>query len=137
MKSLGQQQTIHFSVPIRERSPPNPGISGQCLFGFDTVGSVLTYLQIDALKAYTHRHLRRDETYRTNCFIKMILQLEKGDFHPVAVQRKAEPYYKKLLAVPLHKAKQDHDLEIIPYETLWTFILESLEPDRKTKVQDR
>jgi hypothetical protein len=93
--------------------------------------------KIDALKAYTHRHLRRDETYRTNCFIKMILQLEKGDFHPVAVQRKAEPYYKKLLAVPLHKAKQDHDLEIIPYETLWTFILESLEPDRKTKVQDR
>ncbi len=93
--------------------------------------------KIDALKAYTHRHLRRDETYRSNCFIKMVMQLDKGDFHPVAVQRKAEPYHKKLLAVPLHKAKQDHDLEIIPYETLWAFILESLEPDRKTKVQDR
>lgn len=86
--------------------------------------------KIDALKIYAHRHLRRDETYRSNCFIKMILQLEKGDFHPVAVQRKAEPYYKKLLAVPLHKAKQDYDLEIIPFETLWSFILESLEPSR-------
>ncbi|WP_373553713.1 hypothetical protein [Haliscomenobacter sp.] len=93
--------------------------------------------KIDALKAYTHRHLRRDETYRTNCFIKMIMQLDKGDFHPVAVQRKAEPYYQKLLAVPLHKAKQDYDLEIIPYETLWAFILESLEPSRKTKVQGK
>ena len=93
--------------------------------------------KIDALKAYTHRHLRRDETYRTNCFIKMIMQLPKGDFHPIAVQRKAEPYYQKLLAVPLHKAKQDFDLEIIPYETLWAFMLESLEPDRKTKVRDR
>lgn len=93
--------------------------------------------KIDALKAYTHRHLRRDETYRTNCFIKMIMQLDKGDFHPIAVQRKAEPYYQKLLAVPLHKAKQDFDLEIIPYETLWAFMLESLEPDRKTKVRDR
>ena len=93
--------------------------------------------KIDALKAYTHRHLRRDETYRSNCFIKMIMQLDKGDFHPVAVQRKAEPYYQKLLAVPLHKAKQDYDLEIIPYETLWAFMLESLEPDRKTKVRDR
>lgn len=90
--------------------------------------------KIDALKAYTHRHLRRDETFRTNCFIKMIMQLEKGDFHPIAVQRKAEPYYQKLLSVPLHKAKQDYDLEIIPYETLWTFILESLEPSRRTKV---
>jgi hypothetical protein len=28
-------------------------------------------------------------------------------------------------------------LEIIPYETLWAFMLESLEPDRKTKVRDR
>jgi hypothetical protein len=67
----------------------------------------------------------------------MIMQLPKGDFHPIAVQRKAEPYYQKLLAVPLHKAKQDYDLEIIPYETLWAFMLESLEPDRKTKVRDR
>lgn len=90
--------------------------------------------KIDALKAYTHRHLRRDETFRTNCFIKMIMQLEKGDFHPIAVQRKAESYYQKLLSVPLHKAKQDYDLEIIPFETLWTFILESLEPSRRTKV---
>lgn len=93
--------------------------------------------RVDALKAYTHRHLRRDETYRSNCFIKMIMQLEKGDFHPVAVQRKAEPYYKKLLAVPLDKAKQDYDLEIIPYETLWSFILESLPSSHRTKVQDR
>ncbi|WP_421798066.1 hypothetical protein [Haliscomenobacter sp.] len=93
--------------------------------------------KIDALKAYTHRHLRIDETYRTNCFIKMIMQLDKANFHPIAVQRKAEPYYQKLLAVPLHKAKQDYDLEIIPYETLWAFMLESLEPDRKTKVRDR
>lgn len=93
--------------------------------------------KVDALKAYTHRHLRRDETYRTNCFVKMIMQLDKGDFHPVAVQRKAEPYYQKLLAVPLHKAKQDYDLEIIPYETLWSFILESLPSSYRTKVQDR
>lgn len=93
--------------------------------------------KVDALKAYTHRHLRRDETFRTNCFVKMIMQLDKGDFHPVAVQRKAEPYYQKLLSVPLHKAKQEYDLEIIPYETLWSFILESLPSSHRTKVQDR
>lgn len=93
--------------------------------------------KVDALKAYTHRHLRRDETFRSNCFIKMIMQLDKGDFHPVAVQRKADPYYQKLLSVPLHKAKQDYDLEIIPYETLWSFILESLPSSHRTKVQDK
>jgi hypothetical protein len=84
--------------------------------------------KVDALSAYTHRHLRRNETYRSNCFIKMLLQLVKGDFHPSAVKRKAEPYYKKLLEVPLSKAKQDYELEIIPYETLWEFLVESLPP---------
>jgi len=93
--------------------------------------------KVDALKAYTHRHLRRYETFRTNCFVKMIMQLDKGDFHPMAVQRKAEPYYQKLLSVPLSKAKQDYDLEIIPYETLWSFILESLPSSHRTKVQDK
>jgi hypothetical protein len=82
--------------------------------------------KVDALSAYTHRHLRRDETYRSNCFIKMLLQLVKGDFHPSAVKRKAEPFYKKLLEVPLSKAKQDYELEIIPYEILWEFVIESL-----------
>lgn len=84
--------------------------------------------KVDALSAYTHRHLRRNETYRSNCFIKMLLQLVKGDFHPSAVKRKAEPFYKKLLEVPLSKAKQDYELEIIPYETLWEFLIESLPP---------
>ena len=92
--------------------------------------------KMDALSSYAHRHLRRDESYRSNCFIKMLLQLDKGHFNRIAVQRKAEPYYQKLLAVPLSKAKQDFELEIIPYETLWEFALESLSPSNTTKVRD-
>jgi hypothetical protein len=91
--------------------------------------------RVDALKAYTHRHLRQEVSIRSNCFIKLLLQLEKGNFHPVAVQRKAEPYYKKLLAVPQNQTGQDIELEIIPYETLWEYIIESLSLPDPTKVR--
>jgi hypothetical protein len=93
--------------------------------------------KMNGLSSYSHRHLRRVESYRSKYFIKMLLQLDKGDFHPIAVQRKAEPFYQKLLEVPLRKSKQDYDLEIIPYETLWSFALESLPPTNRTKVRDK
>ena len=44
--------------------------------------------RIEALKQYTHRYLRKDETFRSNCFIKMLLQLPLANFHKVAVERK-------------------------------------------------
>ncbi len=83
--------------------------------------------RVESLKTYTHRYLRRDDTFRSNCFIKMLIQLPAANFHREAVVRKANPYWKKLLSVPLHKANQAAELEIIPYETLWEFVLDSLD----------
>lgn len=83
--------------------------------------------RVESLKTYTHRYLRRDDTFRSNCFIKMLIQLPAANFHREAVVRKAQPYWKKLLSVPLHKANQAAELEIIPYETLWEFVLDSLD----------
>ena len=39
--------------------------------------------KIDSLTQYTYRYLHRDETFRSNCFIKMLLLMIKADFHPV------------------------------------------------------
>ncbi len=39
--------------------------------------------RIDALNQYTYRYLRKDETFRSNCFIKMLVLMTKADFHPI------------------------------------------------------
>ncbi len=80
--------------------------------------------RIDALKAYAHKHLRRDYTYRSNCFIKTLMQLPISRFHPVAFRRKAKPYLDRLQAEPL--ALGDIEIELIPYEDLWAFLVEAL-----------
>jgi len=81
----------------------------------------------EALNTYVYRYLKKDENYRSNCFVKMILTLPQADFHKQGVIRKANKYYQKLLAEPLELSGESSEIEIIPYEKLWEMILDSLE----------
>ncbi len=83
--------------------------------------------RIDALEKYCSRHLKKENDFRSNCFIKMILELSKSGFHPVATTRKAEKLFQKLKAHPLDVPNQSHSIEIIPYETLWEIAIGSLD----------
>lgn len=83
--------------------------------------------KMESLQTYTHRYLRKDDTFRSNCFIKMLLCLPAASFHKIGVLRKADKYWKKLQSVPLEKANQSAELEIVPYEMLWEFVLEGLD----------
>ena len=80
----------------------------------------------ESLKMYVHRHLRNDETFRSNCFIRMLLQLPAANFNKIALERKARPYYEKLIGHPTNIARQGSEIEIVPYETLWECVLEML-----------
>lgn len=82
--------------------------------------------KIEAIEKYTTRYLRKDNNYRSNCFIKMLLQIPKQQFHPVAVRRHTKTLLTKLKSMPLEKAKQPFEIEIIPYEDLWEMALESI-----------
>jgi len=83
--------------------------------------------KIDAIEKYCSRYLRKDDTYRSNCFIKMLLQIPLSNFHRANVERKTQAYMDRLLQVPIELAQQTHDVEIIPYEDLWEFALASLQ----------
>lgn len=82
--------------------------------------------KIEAIEKYTTRYLRKDNNYRSNCFIRMLLQVPKQQFHRVAIERHTKSLLAKLKAMPLDKAKQPFEIEIIPYEDLWEMALESI-----------
>ena len=83
--------------------------------------------RIEAIEKYSTRYLRRDSNFRSNCFIKMLLQVPKRNFHRVAVERHAKTYVAKLEEEPINKTNQSFEMEIIPYEHLWEYVLESLD----------
>lgn len=81
----------------------------------------------DALQAYTSKYLRRDDTFRSNCFIKMLVQIPLANFSRIALKRRAKPYVTKLKTMPLESANQSNEVEPVPYEILWGFVLESMD----------
>ncbi|MDH3651224.1 MAG: hypothetical protein OEQ53_16175 [Saprospiraceae bacterium] len=82
--------------------------------------------RIEAIEKYTTRYLRKGDHFRTNCFIKMLLQIPKNRFHRSAVIRHTNKYMKSLRTMPIEVANQSHEIEIIPYEHLWEYTIESL-----------
>ncbi len=81
----------------------------------------------EALNAYCYRYLKKDDTFRSNCFIKMLLVLPKGNFNRIAVERKSKSLVEKLKSVPLEVARQSAEIEIVPYEDLWEIVLNMLD----------
>ncbi len=83
--------------------------------------------RVESLRVYASRYLRKDDMFRSNCFIRMLMCLPAGYFHKEAVLRKAKPFWEKLQTVPYVKADQPIEVEIVPYETLWGITLELLD----------
>ncbi|MBL7775341.1 MAG: hypothetical protein JNK89_05030 [Saprospiraceae bacterium] len=83
--------------------------------------------RMERIQKYSTRYLKKDDNYRSNCLIKMLLIMPDQGFHRTAVIRHAEKHVKNLSKVPLDFANQAHDIEIIPYEALWQMALDSLD----------
>lgn len=83
--------------------------------------------RMEALNVYCHRYLRKDGTFRSNCFIKMLMILPSAHFNKTAAIRKSAKIRKRLEEVPLETANQSSGLEIVPYELLWELVLETLD----------
>lgn len=98
--------------------------------------------KIASLNQYCHKHLRKDHTLRSNCFIKMLVVLITNQFHKEATIRKSKKYIKVLKENPIEKAKQSIGVEIVPYEDLWKIITADLKnefmytPARKKRVDE-
>jgi hypothetical protein len=81
----------------------------------------------DALQQYSYRYLRRNDTFRSNVFIRLIIQMCRADFNPIRTRTYTHKLVEQLESKPLELAEQPIGLEIIPYETLWEIILTLLE----------
>ncbi|MBK8078934.1 MAG: hypothetical protein IPK25_00815 [Saprospiraceae bacterium] len=82
--------------------------------------------KIDGLKQYSFRYLTKDESMRSNCFIKMIIAAEKANFNRQLTITYTKTLYEKMISSPYVLSENSAFVEIIPYETLWELTLELL-----------
>ncbi len=94
-------------------------------------------IRFTALKRYDSKYLRKNNNFRSSCFIKMLLEIPKRGFNLIAVKRHTQKYLKRMEEYPLRVARQQSDMEIIPYDDLWPIVLNSIskkKPLRQTAI---
>ena len=79
-----------------------------------------------AFDRYTSRYLKKNETFRSNCFILILTQLPKSNFNKESFLRHTDKYLKMLKQAPLYSSNQNSEFEVIPYEDLITYVIELL-----------
>lgn len=87
--------------------------------------------KIEGLKQYTFRYLTKDESMRSNCFIKMLIAAEKANFNRQLTITYTKSHYEKMIKSPYVLSENSAFVEIIPYETLWNITLELLSQNAK------
>jgi hypothetical protein len=82
--------------------------------------------RFEAVEKYLTRYMRNDPLYRANSFVKMLLQVPKQNFHPVAVERHANRYYSNLKSLPFLESKHPMEIELLDFEILWEQVMSFL-----------
>lgn len=113
-----------FSSDKRGRNVPVLVI--QILFTLQQHDFATAVDRIEAIEKYTTRHLRKDESYRSNCFIRLLLLFPKCNFRYKDIDSRSKTWLRKLNENPIELANQSFELEIIPYENLFRIALASL-----------
>ena len=85
--------------------------------------------RMESIEKYCSRYLKQNDTFRSNCFIKMLLQIPAYAFHRDRVSRHTQKLYEMLCSVPMEVANQTYEIEIIPYEVLWHLTVSTLEKE--------
>jgi len=80
----------------------------------------------EALNVYCSRYLRKDDAYRSSCFLKMLLTMVKEDFVFDRTKQMAQKYLRKMMAGDPSGNNIVNEWEIIPYEILWEKVLNRL-----------
>ena len=82
--------------------------------------------RFEAVEKYLSRYMKSDPLYRSQCFIKMLLQVPKQNFHPVAIERHADRYYWNLKSMPFLESHHPNEIELTEYEVLWEQVMNFL-----------
>jgi len=81
---------------------------------------------IESVKKYAGRHLRENFSQRSLYFFKLLVLVVKADLDYKEALQKGQTLYEGIQATPV-PGDAYAEIEIIPYEQLWTILLKTLE----------
>ncbi len=86
-----------------------------------------TISRFDSTKQYCYRYLKSEYTRRSYLFVKMLLKVQQIGFDKPQIEQKTKKLLKELKSIPIEVSQQAIEIEIIPFELLWQYLLNSLD----------
>ncbi len=83
--------------------------------------------RMESLNLYAYRHLKRDESFRSQSFIRMLAEMVRADFRKKGTLFRTEKLSQNLKSTAIEAFPDAAEAEIIPYEDLWALILDQLD----------
>ncbi|MBC3542323.1 hypothetical protein ACFSC6_14095 [Rufibacter sediminis] len=81
--------------------------------------------RVDSLKKYAQHHFKDSFSERSRIFFKLLAVLVRSNFEYTTTQKKAQYLFNKLQRTPT-PGDAYAEIEIIPYEHLWEFVLDRI-----------
>ncbi len=85
--------------------------------------------KIEQLKKYSSIHLDKRHNYRNSIFIRMLEIIPEKEYSNKPILEKGSTYLKKLATTPI-PPDLHQELEIIPYEILWEYVINILSSNK-------
>lgn len=83
--------------------------------------------RMEALKSYQWRYLRSASSTQTAIFFRLLSLMEICGFDPKRLREQSQRDYKRLLQSQIYFSEISEGLQILPFDWLWTQVLEKLE----------
>jgi hypothetical protein len=80
---------------------------------------------LERLRKYQQRHLRDAATLRSRLLLRLLLLLPEENFEPKRLVKRGQALLTQLGQAPM-VGDADAEIEIIPYEQIWTLVLDIL-----------
>lgn len=81
------------------------------------------------LEKYNSEHLDKRTNYRNSIFIRLISMIAENEFNHETIKERGKVYFAKLKRTKI-PCEIKTDMEIIPYEILWNYILKILSSNK-------
>ena len=81
--------------------------------------------RLERLRKYQQRHLRDAATLRSRLLLRLLLLLPDGEFNATLLVKRGQTLLAQLSHAPM-VGEADAEIEIIPYEQVWTLVLDIL-----------
>ncbi len=75
--------------------------------------------KVEALAVYNYKHLRRNQTFRSHCYLKMLIRLVRVGIRRIERDKRINDLFKQMQEFPMKTL----EVEIVPYEHQWEFVL--------------